>query len=120
MGIGGWPTLDTPVGPVGPLSRAKAHATLLRAVRISHLGSSSFFDGIAAEAAVCRPFTSGATVTPNRDSQVESTAVWDTAALPGGVWTPSVERPSDLHPVYERLGLGGPPTGGLPPRRDAV
>ena len=36
-------------------------------------------------------------------------AVWDTTALPGGVWTPSVERPSDLHPVYERLGLGGPP-----------
>ena len=90
-------------------------------MRVSHLGSSSFFDGVeAAEAAVRRPFTSGATVTPNRDSQVESAAVWDTAALPGGVWTPSVERPSDLHPVYERLGLGGPPTGGLPLRRDAV
>ena len=65
-----------------------------------------------AEATVRRPFTSGATVTPNRDSQVESAAVWDTAALPGGVWTLSVERPCDLPPVYERLGWGGPPLRG--------
>ena len=38
-------------------------------------------------------------------------ALWGTVALPCGVWTPSVERPSDLQPVYERLGFGGPPTG---------
>ena len=59
-------------------------------------------------------------MTPNRDSQVESTAVWDTAALPDGVWTLSVERPCDLHPVYERLGLRGPPKGGPQQRRHAV
>ena len=48
------------------------------------------------------------------DSQVESMALWGTVALPCGVWTPSVERPSDLQPVYERLGpedpLRGPST----------
>ena len=80
-----------------------------------------FFCGVnAAEAAKRLPITSGATVTPNRDSQVESTAVWDTAALPDGVWTLSVERPSDLHPVYERLGLRGPPKGGHLACRQAV
>ena len=80
-----------------------------------------FFFGVnAAEAAKRLPFTSGATVTPNRDSQVESMAVWDTAALPDGVWTLSVERPSDLHPVYERLGLQGPPKGGQQVCRQAV
>ena len=80
-----------------------------------------FFCGVnTAEAAKRLPITSGATVTPNRDSQVESTAVWDTDALPDGVWTLSVERPSDLQPIYERLGLGGPPKGGPQVRRDAV
>ena len=80
-----------------------------------------FFCGVnATEAAKRLPITSGATVTPNRDSQVESTAVWDTAALPDGVWTLSVERPSDLHPVYERLGLQEPPTGGQSASRQAV
>ena len=79
-----------------------------------------FFGVYAAEAAKRLPFTSGATVTPNRDSQVESTAVWDTAALPDGVWTLSVERPSDLHPVYERLGLRVPPIGGHLACRQAV
>jgi len=51
---------------------------------------------------------------------MKSVAFWGTAALPGGVWTLSVERPSDLHPVYERLGQGGPPKGGPPARGDAV
>ena len=78
------------------------------------LESSSFCYGAeAAAAAVRRLFTSGATVTPDHDSQVESMALWGTIALPCGVWTPSVERPSDLQPVYERLGFGGPPTGSL-------
>ncbi len=78
------------------------------------LESSSFCYGVeAAAAAVRRLFTSGVTVTPDPDSQVESMALWGTVALPCGVWTPSVERPSDLQPVYERLGFGGPPTGSL-------
>ena len=67
---------------------------------------------LAAKAAVRRLFTSGATVTPDQDSQVKSVALWGTAALPGGVWTLSVERPCDLPPVYERLGWGGPPLRG--------
>ena len=62
------------------------------------------FQSNIAEATVRRPFTSGATVTPDQDSQVKSVVLWDTVALPGGVWTLSVERPCDLPPVYERLG----------------
>ena len=79
-----------------------------------------FFGVLAAEAAVRRLFTSGATVTPDQDSQVKSVALWGTAALPGGVWTLSVERPCDLPPVYERLGWRGPPKGGPQVLRDAV
>ena len=59
-------------------------------------------------------------MTPDQDSQVKSVALWGTAALPGGVWTLSVERPCDLPPVYERLGWRGPPKGGPQGLRDAV
>ena len=59
-------------------------------------------------------------MTPDQDSQMKSVAFWGTAALPGGVWTLSVERLCDLHPVYERLGRGGPPKGGPQARGDTV
>lgn len=68
------------------------------------LGPPCVFGVEAAEAAVRRLITSGATVTPDQNSQVEFLALWDAITLPDGVWMPSVERASDLPSIYERLG----------------